>query len=144
MKTIQHIIYIVALASSIIACKGDDPKPLTEEEQTLKELAKTWSLTTANVDGENVAEWFSGLKVSFTENKSFTVQNAVPPLWIASGSFELVKSGSVYLIKRSDGVELTITALSNTNVTVTMDYTASSGARVEGISGSYTFEFAAQ
>lgn len=144
MKTIQQVLFVAATVSLIIACKGDDPTPLTEEQQTLKELAKTWRLTTASVDGEDVAEWFNGLEVSFTESKSFTVQNAVPPIWIASGSFQLQKSGSFYLIKRSDGIDLTIASLSDAAVTITMSYTAPTGARIESISGLYTYEFTAQ
>lgn len=139
--------YIILVGLSLVllftACKSDDPAPLTEEQQTLKNLAKTWNLKSASVDGMNVEEWFDGLRVSFTENKSFTVENAVPPIWISSGSFELVKIGSVYTIKRSDGVDLTISTLSETVITITMTYEAPASARMAGISGSFTFSFEA-
>lgn len=125
------------------SCQNDDPAPLTEEEQTLQNLARTWSLTDASADGTDVAEWFDGLRVSFTEDKSYTVENAVPPIWVSSGSFELVKSGTTYTIKRSDGVDLTISALSETAVTITMNHEAPTSARVDGISGSFTFTFEA-
>ncbi len=143
MKKILITLVSLSLVSLLTACQGDDPAPLTEEQQTLKDLAKTWSLSGASVDGTDVAEWFNGLKVSFTESKSFTVENAVPPIWISSGSFELLKSGSVYTIKRSDGVDLTISTLSETTVTITMTYDAPASARMAGISGSFTFTFEA-
>lgn len=143
MRNIRIILVGLSLVSLFTACKSDDPAPLTEEQQTLKNLAKTWSLNSASVDGMDVEEWFEGLKVSFTESKSFTVENAVPPIWIASGSFELVKSGSAYTIKRSDGVDLTISTLSETAVTITMMYAAPVSARMAGISGSFTFTFEA-
>lgn len=142
MKNIQRI-YLLLLVGFIASCGGDDPKPLTEEEERVKMLAKTWSLNSASVDGRNVEDWFSGLKVSFTESKSFTVENAVPPIWVSSGSFELVKSGSAYIIKRSDGIDLTISTLSDSNVTITMNYETSASSRMAGISGSFTFTFEA-
>lgn len=143
MKKIVVILAYLCIVSMFIACKGDDPTPLTEEQQTLKQLAKTWNLNSASVDGTEVADWFSDLKLSFTESKSFTVENAVPPIWVASGSFELVKSGSTYIIKRSDGVDLTISSLSDTRVTITMNYVAPPSVRMAGISGSFTFTFEA-
>ena len=131
----------LALASA--SCDGSEPSP-TEEELTLKKISKNWALTSAEVDDTDVAEWFAGLKVSYTESKTFTVQNAVPPIWVASGTFELEKSGSSYVIKRSDGVDMTISSLTDTDVTVTLNYTAPVGARKESISGTYSFSFQAQ
>lgn len=140
MKTIQKIALLL-MAILIISCGGDDPTPLTEEQEQLKLLAKTWNLNTANVDGLDVGDWFEGLQVSFTESKSFTVQHAVPPIWIEAGTFQLEKSGSNYIIKRSDGVDLTITTLNNTSVSISMNYIANANTRSAGISGSYTFIF---
>ncbi|WP_127121468.1 hypothetical protein [Chryseotalea sanaruensis] len=142
MKNIQRI-YLLLILGILASCGGDDPKPLTEEEKQIKMLAKTWNLSTASVDGLDVEEWFSGLQLSFTESKSFTVENAVPPIWIASGTFELEKSGSNYVIKRSDGVDLLITTLNETSVSINMSYVADDNARTAGITGSYTFIFSA-
>jgi hypothetical protein len=142
MKNIQRICLLLILGF-LTSCGSDDPKPLTEEEAQLKKLAKTWSLSGATVDGLNVNDWFENLQVSFTESKSFSVNNAVPPIWIAAGTFELEKSGPNYVIKRSDGVDLLITTLSETNVSVSMTYVADDNARIAGITGSYTFIFSA-
>lgn len=122
-----------------IACKEEDPPPLTEEQQTLKNLAKTWTMSSATVDGMDVAEWFEGLKVSFKESKAFTVENAVPPIWITSGSFVLEKAGANYVIRRSDGIDLLIMSLNEASLTISMSYIAEDNARTTGISGSYTF-----
>jgi hypothetical protein len=142
MKNIQRI-YLFLIVGFMASCGGDDPKPLTEEEKQIKMLAKTWNLSTASVDGLDVEEWFGGLQVSFTESKSFTVENAVPPIWIAAGTFELEKSGSNYVIKRSDGVDLLITTLNETSVSINMSYVADDNVRISGITGSYTFIFSA-
>lgn len=144
MKKIVVILAYISVASWFTACKSDDPAPLTEEQQTLKNLAKTWSLNSASVDGLDVEEWFGGLQVSFTESKSFTVKNAVPPIWIAAGTFEIEKLNATFIIKRNDGVELTIATLSKTTVVLTMNHAASSGVRTEGISGSFSFTFEAE
>ncbi len=141
MKNIQRIYLLLILG--ILASCGDDPKPLTEEEKQIQMLAKTWNISAASVDGLDVEEWFPGLQVSFTESKSFTVTNAVPPIWITAGTFELQKSGSNYVIQRSDGVDLVITALSDTSVSISMTYVADDNARIAGITGSYTFIFSA-
>lgn len=142
MKNIQRI-YLLLIVGFLTSCGGNDPKPITEEEEQLKMLSKTWNLSNASVDGLNVEEWFSGLQISFTESKSFTVANAVPPIWIASGTFELEKSGSNYVIKRSDGVDLLISTLNETSVSISMNYVADDNARIAGITGSYTFIFSA-
>lgn len=142
MKNIQRI-YLLLIVGFLTSCGGNDPKPITEEEEQLKMLSKTWNLSNASVDGLNVEEWFSGLQISFTESKSFTVENAVPPIWIASGAFELEKSGSNYVIKRSDGVDLLISTLNETSVSISMNYVADDNARIAGITGSYTFIFSA-
>lgn len=142
MKNIQRI-YLLLIVGFLTSCGGNDPKPITEEEEQLKMLSKTWNLSNVSVDGLNVEEWFSGLQISFTESKSFTVANAVPPIWIASGTFELEKSGSNYVIKRSDGVDLLISTLNETSVSISMNYVADDNARITGITGSYTFIFSA-
>ncbi len=142
MKKIQ-VSYLLFMLIVLCSCGGDDPKPLTEEEKQIKMLAKTWKLNTASVDGLDVKDWFDGLQVSFTERKSFTAANAVPPIWIASGTFELEKYGSNYVIKRSDGVDLMITTLSDTDVSIIMSYVAANNTRNTGITGSYTFIFSA-
>lgn len=142
MKNIQRI-YLLLIVGILASCGGNDPKPLTEEEKQIKMLAKTWSISAASVDGLDVEEWFAGLKVSFTESKLFTVTNAVPPIWITAGTFELVKSGSNYVIKRSDGVNLLITTLNDTSVSINMSYVADGNTRTAGITGSYTFIFSA-
>lgn len=143
MKNIQKI-YCLLIVGFLTSCGGDDPKPLTEAEEQLKKLAKTWNLSGASVDGLNVDDWFNGLQISFTESKSFTVANAVPPIWIAAGTFELEKTGSNYVIKRNDGVDLLITTLSETSVSISMTYVGDDNARIAGITGSYTFIFSAE
>jgi hypothetical protein len=142
MKNIQRI-YCLLIAGFLTACGGDDPKPLTEEEVQLKKLAKTWNLSGASVDGLNVNDWFENLQVSFTESKSFTVANAVPPIWVAAGTFEIEKSGPNYVIKRSDGLDLLITTLNETTVSINMSYVADDNTRSAGITGDYTFIFSA-
>lgn len=143
MKNIQRI-YLFLIVGFFASCGGDDPKPLTEEEEQVKMLAKTWNLSSASVDGQDVEEWFSGLQISFTEDKSFTVENAVPPIWIAAGTFEVEKLNATFFIKRSDGAQLTIATLNATTVVLTMNHAAASGLRTEGISGSFSFTFEAE
>jgi hypothetical protein len=142
MKNIQRI-YCLLIAGLLTSCGSDDPKPLTKEEVQLKKLAKTWSLSGANVDGLNVDDWFENLQVSFTESKSFTVANAVPPIWVAAGTFEIEKAGSNYVIKRSDGLDLLITTLNETTVSINMSYGTDDNTRSSGITGDYTFIFSA-
>jgi hypothetical protein len=137
---------ILGLALSLVAissCDNADTTP-TEEQLTLQKLSKNWTLVSAEVDDQDVSEWFTNMKMSYTEAKTFTVQNPVPPIWVASGTFQLEKTGSNYSIIRSDGVEMAVTNLTDTNVTVQFGYTALPGARANSISGLYSFSFQAQ
>jgi hypothetical protein len=143
MKNIYNLLWMVGLALVIASCDGGEASP-TEEQIALQRLSKNWALVSAEVDDKEVTEWFPNLQVSYAEGKTYSVQNAVPPIWATSGTFVLQKAGSGYVIKRSDGVDMTVVTLTETNVVIQFGYTALPGARAKSISGSYSFSFQAQ
>lgn len=135
------LLYVATVLVMLVACKGNEPTPLSEEEQKVKLLSREWKLSSATVDGRNVTDQFAGLEITIQETKSFSVKNAVPPIWISAGNFQVEKSGSNYLVKRSDGINMTIQTLTETTAVLSMNYVAPSGSRTTGISGAFTFTF---
>lgn len=120
----------------------DDNGP-TKEDEYLTQLSATWIIDEVTVDDRNVSGAFDGMELTVTTKKKFSVKNPVPPIWPADGSFTLKQlSGSEYSMLRSDGIEVTITSLTPTDLTLQLQFTATdTGGRVKSVSGIYEFHF---
>jgi hypothetical protein len=122
-------------------CDSDDDKPGTEKKY-LERLSFTWNLQQVKVDGTDVTPAFSGLVLTVKGARSFTVTNAVAPLWPSDGTFTLRKiSGSAdYDIIRSDGMEMLVNELSPAALRIQFQYQPA-GGRVSSVGGQYEFLF---
>lgn len=134
-----NLLVVAGLSIFLFAC-DPDPKPSQEEVFEKKLSATTWTLATGSVEGRDVTTAFANLSVTF-DAKSFTVTNAVPPIWPSSGTFNLQSraDGSFDLL-RSDDVLLEIITLTDNQLKIKLQYSSSSG-RVNSVSGQYEFEF---
>jgi hypothetical protein len=137
MKSIINFLVIVIVAIQIISC-GSDPAKESEEIVFLNKLSNAWQVNAVDIDGEDATGAFDGLAITFTDTKTLTVINPVDPIWPATGSFTLVKSGDTFSIDRNDGVIITILELTETSLIMSLNYSA--GSRVSSVSGEYTFE----
>ncbi|HHP7242942.1 MAG TPA: hypothetical protein ACFCUD_14800 [Cyclobacteriaceae bacterium] len=150
MKTIRYLILLLALGSIIgfISCgdddddNDDDTMMMTLEEEQLLLLAKDWSVTSITVDGVDITANFGGLVLSITDNRQFSTSGGdFAPVWPSSGSF--VFGSNVNTLERSDGITMTISAITDTNVTFNFTFSPPDG-RTDGIFGQYVCQFTAQ
>jgi hypothetical protein len=136
MKTLSKIIVLILCSLSIVACSDSETK--SEEEVFLSKLtADTWILSNAVVDNKSVTGAFDALALTFTKS-TISAVNAVPPIW-QNASFEIEKSGDVFIILRSDGINVTVKELTASKLLLELQFSA--GSKVTSVSGKYTFEF---
>lgn len=134
--------FVIFCMFGFIACNDQDQNE-TEEQVFLKKLSgQEWSAMAVAVDGKDVTSSFEGLSVRFTETGTYSVANAVAPIWSSAGAFELQPTPTGFSIMRDDGVLITVRALEEKHLVLSFQYTADlSGRRLHSIGGIYTFDF---
>jgi len=154
MKRIISAFLIIALATVVISgCKKktkikDDP----EADQIALLTNSAWKATAVTLDGisDPYTTDFSGFILTLTEGKTYST-TGVPALyssvWPASGSWDFKDTGAALpdltIIVRSDGVEVSIIAITDTQFQLSFTYTTGSvnqGGRLNSTEGTYVFQ----
>jgi hypothetical protein len=141
MKAIPYIT-VLMLGSMLFmqACGGDDEP--SAEKVFLEQIAGSWQISKADFDGKDVTNSFPGMVVTINEDKSFTVTNAVPPMWKSSNTFTLTGAGTSFQINRDDGLIITVNQVTDAKLILKFQYDATAmGGRTNSVSGQFTFEF---
>jgi hypothetical protein len=122
-------------------CDSDDDKP-DAEKKYMERLSFTWNLQQVKADGTDVTPAFNDLVLTVNEDRTFTVTNAVDPIWPAGGTFTLRKilGSTDYDIIRSDGMEMLVNELSPVELRLQLQYQPA-GGRVSSVGGQYEFLF---
>jgi hypothetical protein len=141
MKTIPYIsILMLGSILFIQACGGEDEP--SAEAVFLQQLAGTWQIARADLDGKDVTNSFPGMLVTINEDKSFTVANAVPPMWKASNTFTLTGTATSFQINRGDGLTISVNQVTASRLILEFQYDADAmGGRTGSVTGQFTFEF---
>lgn len=140
MKTYKITLSFFVLLGITLIAACDGPESPSKEQQFLNQLTFSWTLHSASVGGKDVTSSFPGLNLSISSDRSYTVVNAVAPIWPESGTFTLepVDNSDLFNIVRDDGAVITVIELSETVLKYTMPYT-SAGGRTKSVSGNYEF-----
>jgi hypothetical protein len=141
MKLIKYSLTVVSIIAIVTFCSCDGNDGPTAQDLFLKKLGQTWKCTTGHVsvDGRDVTRSFSGMEITFTTDKTYTVANSVAPIWPAQGTFTLQPGDNgLFNILRDDGVLITVSELTDSSITFHLQHT-SNGGRVKSISGAYEF-----
>jgi hypothetical protein len=131
------ILSIGSLFSSS-GCKPDDPSATQVALNKLK--SGVWRIDQVYVDGADRTSLFTGMTLQFTSTTYSTTNG--DPVWAASGTWTFTdKTGN--LITRDDGVQLTISSLTKSALTFSMqwDETTYGSGRKRSVAGPHTFEF---
>ena len=131
------IISISAL-SILSGCKPDDPSATQVAQKKL--TAGVWQINQVTVDGVDQTSLFTGMTLQFTSSQ-YSTTNA-DPVWATSGTWTFSdKTGKI--ITRDDGIQLTITSLTKTELTFSMpwDETTYGGGRKRSLAGPHVFKF---
>ncbi|MCE7996802.1 MAG: hypothetical protein HEP71_32880 [Roseivirga sp.] len=133
---IFYVLCIVVLSHSLVSCKKDDPDP---EEEKLKELAASWRIDSVTNDNQDVTSQYTGFVLSVEGTKTYSTVNGGNP-WPVQGTFDFV-NGNFDLIRRDDGVDITIANLTPTTLSLTFNITSVRGTAngAQGITGAFTF-----
>jgi hypothetical protein len=144
MKTSKYIASLMLMGILFIAACGGEEKE-TAEQVFMKQLAGSWQMTSADFDGKDVSASFPGLLIDIGSSKTIAVQNAVPPMWKANSTFTLEKAGTTFLLKREDGLIVSVDQINETKLVLSFLYDADAmGGRTKGVTGGFTFEFEAK
>lgn len=155
MKNINYILSSVVLLGVLFAtgCKKDDDPGISAEEVLLGKFAQTWSVSSVTFDnGTDYNNDFSSLVMTITSDKEYTTTNSPDfgpfSKGSSSGSWQLVgePSASPFQIERSsDGLIIDV-QVSDTNMTLTFNFTDNDGdgvheGRSEAVTGDWVFQF---
>ena len=145
MKKITNQILIVLALSSLLlvnSCKkSNDPSPSDITSQQL--TSATWKVSTVTVDGTDQTALFSTMTLKFTATGYATTNGGA--VWPATGTWAFVNEDAT-TIKRDDGVEVTLTDVSEAGFKMTLIWskmTLGSG-RVSSVAGTHVFSMVKQ
>jgi len=150
MKHLKHLLAALVFVSLIIFTNcgpgggggEDDPIDVQGEK-----LAATWTVTAngAKLESQTVADW-NGFVLAITWNGTsgtYTSTNSQSTsVWPASGTWTF-DGDDIGTVLRSDGVELSISALNTTGTSLTLAFTISGAGstRTSSVNGNWTFSF---
>ena len=129
---------LFASCFSFYFCKENEE---TTPNETLALLSSgTWHIVNVTVDGVNRNDLFTGFTLTFSP-EAYTSTGG-EPIWTPSGTWAFVNS-TTSTITRDDGIVVTITSLTDTNLKLTLqwDQTTLGGGRIDSIRGEHAFEF---
>ena len=142
MKTIVRLLNIICLLAVVALVSCGEPEP-SAKELFLKKLYKKWGLSSTGVklNEQLVNGVFDNFTVTFAKGLTYTTTDGQDPVWKASGIFSLEKSGSQpgFLIARDDGVQITVSEITETKLVLKFAYTKK-GSRASSVSGGYVFD----
>ncbi len=149
MNTKQYLVIgLCAMFTFLNGCKSsDDPvavDPFVQQTTLLENNSKPWILSGGSItkDGYDVSSQFNGFELTITGSQYRTV-NSLKDVWETQGSWSY-HNNNVNVLERNDGVLLTIKLINNELTVSFTDPKGSSGGKLEGISGDYTFNLVSE
>ena len=147
MRKYTFLVSLFALAALLTFsnCNNNKGTEKTEAEKQLDLLAGTWNISTATLDGTDVLTDYSGMTLTLTTSKGYSTSGGdFAPVWPSSGTFDFNSSGGtedLNTLVRDDNVEMSISNISESNLSLSFDYAVSPPCRTKGVCGGYTFTF---
>lgn len=140
--TIYKQALLSLLLLSLLLFQHCDKTTVKSEAEKVSDLLKanTWKIQTVQVDGVDQTKLFDGLTLSFGEG-TYTAANG-QQVWPANGTWKWVdNTGKSFT--RQDNVVVTIAALTETSLTLTLNWTKTSlaGGKVSSVAGNHAFIF---
>jgi hypothetical protein len=140
MKRYPFYTSVLALAALLFvsSCSKNDESAIDKATRQL--TAGAWNLSSVTVDGTSHSDLFQGMTLRFTGNTYTTTHGG--PVWPASDTWNF-ENGSPGSIRRGDGVDVQVTSLTDTSLTLrlTWDQTILSAGRSNALAGDHVFQF---
>jgi hypothetical protein len=157
MKFVARFLSLTLLAGAALfyaSCDGGDGDTKSDEEIQLEALSKTWTLTSAELDGDPRTADFTGMKLTLsgafaaggTYNYSITGTTPTPSPWPRNGTWKFGADVKSQMIRNpgSGGENLEMNySLSNGTLTISFTCTTCEfdGGRVSSVNGPWIFIF---
>jgi hypothetical protein len=143
MTTIRNTIFIIAAAMITFACGGDDSPTVDPIQKVVDGLGKTWSATSVTFQSQEVTTDWSGFTLAFDQNKGYTATSLSDEsvlVWPTSGSYSFPNLENVNTILRSDGVQISIEDLTESNARLVFQIEGrNQGGREDALIGEWAF-----
>lgn len=141
--TFIKILTCVLISLVILSCSDDDNvRESPEVMEFLQKFNTEWQLEKVEVDETNVSQAFEGLKVTFTNKKTFVVENPVNPIWPEKGKYLTPKiSGTNFIVNRVDDVEMIVTSITEVSMVIEIVYQTAPEGRTKSIAGRHRYSF---
>ena len=145
MKTIKNItiLAVIAVIATLSACGGDDtPTPVTDPTtEVIKALGKSWTATSVSLDDADVTGDWAGFALTFLQSQGYSATNLSAEsilVWPVSGSYTFPNANNANQILRNDGVQMTLSNVTETSATLSFRITGRTG-RTDGLIGEWVF-----
>lgn len=135
------VITMTAVLVHLTGCGGNDPAPLSKQEEvTTKLTAATWKVQSVMVGGIDKSSVYPDLNLTFTDT-GFTSTNG-EAVWPASGTWSFTDANAT-AITRDDGLTVTLQEVTDTSLklALTWNKTTLGPGRVASVSGQHVFSF---
>lgn len=146
MKTLEYVVSITSIfiIAVLTACGGGDtPVPVTEAtEEVIEALSKKWTTKSVTLDNVDVTADWSVFTLTFSQTQNYTasvLSSESILVWPAGGSYTFPNTNNAKQILRDDGVQITISNITETAATLTFSITGRNG-RTDGLIGEWVFE----
>lgn len=116
-------------------CKKDNPNP---QEEQIKAMAGTWSLSSVTNDGSDVTTQYQQFTLTLTTDKTYSTTNGGNP-WPAAGTFDFPNETVTDRVTRDDNVVITITEVTTSRLVLNFSINSVGSGSAAGITGSFTF-----
>lgn len=125
---------------------GEEPAPdppVDIKQQVIDGLAKTWQVNSVTLDGVDVSNDWIGFTLKFDKSKNYTAKELSVKsilVWPVSGSYSIPNANMPKNILRNDGIQIVLSNVTTSTVTLSFTISGRSGGRVEALIGDYIFD----
>lgn len=161
MKLLTRSLSLLTIASLVLFfanCGGDGGEESSAEQKELAKFKKTWTLTTATLEGDSRTADFAGFKLviggNYNEDSpegpyTYSIQETSEPdpsPWPDSGTwiFSSITSGNVTIVRdpdTDDETPMSYTINSNGDLILTVNVPEGLGWRTAQVEGEWVFTF---
>ena len=145
MSIIKNLTILIVLSTVALftACGGGDtPTPVTDPTQEIIDgLGKTWTISSVTLDNSDVTSDWSGFELTFNTSKGYSASDLSDEsvlIWPTIGTYSFPNQNNALLVERNDGVQISISNLTETSATLSFQITGRNG-RSEGLIGAWVF-----
>jgi hypothetical protein len=143
MRSLKHRPIAFIFSCLILLLTNCDDNDKKSDDEVMKKLAKTWTLVSATLDGDESGQILDSFTLKLNEGKTYEVTGTeFPSPWPSSGTFTLeTGADDEGTIIRDDNTDIAYSIASNGQLTLSFSFTGEgyAGAKLSTVSGNWVF-----